>query len=321
MNRLTIFIAIAAALLLSGCATVFNGTTETVKFSSDPPQAEVRIDGRPACKTPCALELSTRAPVQLAITRPGFQTFDLTLQREVNLWWIAPDLMFGGILALLIDGVLESWYTLHPSPIRVALSPQGFPEPSTLMPPPTELEMRQDKELELLGGIFERGIIGIGGSATLGFYLSPEVILELTTDASASLFIPPLTGQIGFYTGAHFKAFSEGSLYFTAGGGFQQTFGQFQFDDSSPFNDGGTVGVRLTDIGPRFGIGNQWQDDTLTVSVEWFSLFIPVHTQSLQIDDLSGSQAAPQRDAILSELDSALRPTLRLLHVQLGLSF
>lgn len=41
------------AVFLSGCATVFTGTKDTLRFDTEPRGAELSIDGQRICRTPC----------------------------------------------------------------------------------------------------------------------------------------------------------------------------------------------------------------------------------------------------------------------------
>ena len=50
----------SGALLLTGCATVINGSTQKVKISSQPAGAGVKIDGAGAGVTPTVADLSRK---------------------------------------------------------------------------------------------------------------------------------------------------------------------------------------------------------------------------------------------------------------------
>lgn len=64
--------AVTAALLLSGCATLFSGTDDQVTFRSEPSGAKVIIDGITVATTPATVE----------VDRPGLEDRDVTVQLE-----------------------------------------------------------------------------------------------------------------------------------------------------------------------------------------------------------------------------------------------
>lgn len=50
-------VIIAAAVATSGCATAFNGFSQRVEVVSDPPGAEVAVNGEPAGSTPVTVNV------------------------------------------------------------------------------------------------------------------------------------------------------------------------------------------------------------------------------------------------------------------------
>ncbi|QIL39926.1 PEGA domain-containing protein [Pedobacter sp. HDW13] len=57
MKRIFNIAAVSATLLLSGCATVFTGTKQTVQINSSPPAADIEVDGVKVGVTPMAVPL------------------------------------------------------------------------------------------------------------------------------------------------------------------------------------------------------------------------------------------------------------------------
>ena len=53
-------IALAAVLAMAGCATLFNGTSQRIKVISEPPGADVFLDGELAGTTPTEIVVSRR---------------------------------------------------------------------------------------------------------------------------------------------------------------------------------------------------------------------------------------------------------------------
>ena len=137
-------LVMAVALLASGCATIFKGQKEDVVVNTEPPGAEVYLDGQPHCKTPCTIpEVSTRRSHQIKVVKPGYQSLQAYLNRKVGWVWLIPDLFFGSWLAIGVDAITESWYTFDPNPrinaamkqVRHELRAPPVPSPHFPSPP------------------------------------------------------------------------------------------------------------------------------------------------------------------------------------------
>lgn len=62
-----------SAVFLSGCASMFSGKTQEVKFTSRPQGAEILV-GTQTCTTPCTLQLKKdKMFLEISATKPGFQ--------------------------------------------------------------------------------------------------------------------------------------------------------------------------------------------------------------------------------------------------------
>lgn len=75
MKRVTYLLTAATLfgiLSMTGCATLFSGTDDEVYFESEPPGAEILVDGLKRGETPATLELD----------RPGFGETTVTLRMD-----------------------------------------------------------------------------------------------------------------------------------------------------------------------------------------------------------------------------------------------
>lgn len=85
MKNVLLFLTIVAMLFVSGCATIFTGTKDSIRFDSDPQGAKVFIDGIEICKTPCTVPVKRSLSDKLAeIKLDGYETRVITLDREFN---------------------------------------------------------------------------------------------------------------------------------------------------------------------------------------------------------------------------------------------
>lgn len=131
MKRKTICIALGM-MLLSGCATIFEGGTQPVTFKSVPEAASISIVNRAGEKihlgtTPATVTLKRGAgyfkaeKYTIHIEKEGYAPKDLIVTGSMNGWYVA-NLLFGGLVGLLIvDPVTGAMYDLAPDTVSATL--------------------------------------------------------------------------------------------------------------------------------------------------------------------------------------------------------
>lgn len=93
-------------LLTSSCATIFTGTTDTIRFNSEPQGATIYIDGLEICKTPCEYKVKRSLnDKNFEIKLDGYEARVITLDKEFNPIAI---LNLGGLIGWLIDAASGS---------------------------------------------------------------------------------------------------------------------------------------------------------------------------------------------------------------------
>lgn len=148
----------AAAILLAGCASVTRGTSEQVVFDSEPSGAEMRsvidypcggpcpvrdnkigseaayveenvrtepIPG-PTCVTPCTLAVPRNQDLVVTFTKPGYHPKTVKLGRELapgGAAGVAGNVLVGGAVGLVTDGVTGAAMDHKPNPLKVVLEP------------------------------------------------------------------------------------------------------------------------------------------------------------------------------------------------------
>lgn len=120
----TVRLACAGLVLLmgSGCATVVKGTTQKVPISSDPPSADVLVDGTLVGLTPTTLVLKRKNDHLVTVQKPGYQPKSVALVKDVGgaVWG---NILAGGLIGWGVDAINGSQYNLVPSTISVRLDP------------------------------------------------------------------------------------------------------------------------------------------------------------------------------------------------------
>ncbi|WP_442767193.1 hypothetical protein [Acinetobacter bohemicus] len=123
---------LAAALTMTGCASIFSGSTQTLTFKSVPDTANITITNKLGEKihtgsTPATVTLKRGngyfkpAGYQVTFSKEGFQTKTVQVKATVNGWYIA-NIIFGGLIGfLIVDPATGAMYTLSPSDINTLL--------------------------------------------------------------------------------------------------------------------------------------------------------------------------------------------------------
>ncbi len=89
-STVTFIILLAALMLTTGCATLFSGTTQQVTIESDPPGAQIVIDGKIEGNTPGKVKLHrelndlVNGGKNIELVLPGYYRDGYFLQANLN---------------------------------------------------------------------------------------------------------------------------------------------------------------------------------------------------------------------------------------------
>lgn len=117
MKKTIISCSLAFALLFSSCATIVSGSKQKVKFSSNPSTASVFIDQVEVGKTPFEVKLERKSEHSVMIKLDGYQTYETKLTKQFNAWYLG-NIVFGGLIGLIIDPITGAIYNLTPSEVN-----------------------------------------------------------------------------------------------------------------------------------------------------------------------------------------------------------
>lgn len=121
--KLKALLGIILVLHLAGCATIFKGTKEEVKFDSEPAGAQVIVNGMVIGMTPCAFKLESKGQYMIEIRKEGHQIWGMTLTNHIGAGWIILDIL-GGLIPVIIDAATGAWYHLDETSINAVLRQQ-----------------------------------------------------------------------------------------------------------------------------------------------------------------------------------------------------
>jgi hypothetical protein len=136
-----ILAALAAAVALSGCASIIKGGgPESFTVRSQPPGADVQITALPtgetvaSGRTPMTAMLAKSrgffqgAKYKVVVQMPGFQARETVVDTSVSGWYVAGNIVFGGLIGwLIVDPATGAMWTLQSDAIDVPLAPAGAP--------------------------------------------------------------------------------------------------------------------------------------------------------------------------------------------------
>jgi len=125
VRKLTsIIILIVFMFMFSGCATIMQGTTQSVGISSTPTGATVTINNVEKGKTPVIVDLRRKDQHFVKIQMPGYMPYETTFTRSTS-GWIWGNIVFGGLIGLAIDAMAGGLYKLTPTEINAVLTREG----------------------------------------------------------------------------------------------------------------------------------------------------------------------------------------------------
>ena len=102
MNRLNGVALAGLCFVLSGCATVINGTSQDFSINTDPGGARARVSTGTECTTPCEVSLKRRHDVRIDITKEGYEPAYVLVQSRTG-GAIAGNVLLGGLVGGVVD--------------------------------------------------------------------------------------------------------------------------------------------------------------------------------------------------------------------------
>lgn len=102
------------ALLMTSCATILRkDTLQEVTFTTEPPRAEVFVDGKKVGTSPLSIPLETTEEHSIEYKLNGYPTTSYTLQGEVLPKYVVGNLVLGGgalgWIPVLVDNHTNKW--------------------------------------------------------------------------------------------------------------------------------------------------------------------------------------------------------------------
>ena len=120
MMKRIVTLSLTLSLFLSSCCSIIHGSKQDIDISSAPAGATVKVDGQNRGITPVLLQLEREKDHIIVIEKEGHQPQTTEVNKSVS-GWVWGNLVFGGIIGLVVDYCTGAIWTLDPEKVNSAL--------------------------------------------------------------------------------------------------------------------------------------------------------------------------------------------------------
>ncbi len=107
-----------------GCALIFQGTSEKVRFSSEPSETKVYVNGQLMGTTPLELKLDSKKTYTIEFKKDGYESKTVLISNSVGAGYLILDILFG-FVPIIVDAATGAWYTLDQDNVNAVLEKQS----------------------------------------------------------------------------------------------------------------------------------------------------------------------------------------------------
>lgn len=118
-------LVLGATFLFSGCATIVQGSKQSVSFSSSPKGATVLLNGQEKCQTPCTITLKKNKFDSVSFSKEGYMTHTQEIKKQTDPWFFG-NILIGGLLGSTTDIVSGSAYEYSPNKYFVEMKEENW---------------------------------------------------------------------------------------------------------------------------------------------------------------------------------------------------
>ena len=114
--------------LLSGCATITRGTSESFVIETVPPGAAATLTNGMSCTTPCSLKVKRRGDFVVTLEREGYEPVTATVTSSVDgggAAGMAGNVILGGLIGAGVDAGSGAMHSHKPNPLTVTMVKAG----------------------------------------------------------------------------------------------------------------------------------------------------------------------------------------------------
>lgn len=122
MKRSALLLVVALAGLSAGCGAMFGGSRQTVHVDASPSSSVTVMQTGMTQNTPTTLSLPRKDNYVLTFEKDGYEPKKVELQRKMRGGILALDILFTGLLGVVVDAATGSWYKLVPDRVTTVLT-------------------------------------------------------------------------------------------------------------------------------------------------------------------------------------------------------
>lgn len=119
-NATTFLLIVTFITALTSCATIINGTRQSVGIASNPTNASIWVDQTYVGCTPIVIEMSRKDNHIVRLELDGYQPYEATFSRHIS-GWVFGNILFGGLIGLAVDAISGGIYRLTPEQVQAEL--------------------------------------------------------------------------------------------------------------------------------------------------------------------------------------------------------
>jgi hypothetical protein len=125
----------AMMMAITGCAAIFNGTRQNITATSAPDAATIAVEpGGAKYTTPASMSLERKNEYNLTFTKDGYSSGVFHVEKHLNGGMVVLDVLFTGLVGVVVDAATGAWYNLDPATAQVVLTKAmaSVPGPDTI---------------------------------------------------------------------------------------------------------------------------------------------------------------------------------------------
>jgi hypothetical protein len=122
MNFLNVLLIFFLLVFSSGCATVMHGSTQDIGITTDPPGADLLVDGQTHYQSPATLILSRKNAHLVEVSKEGYEEETVRIKQTMSPAVLGDFLLPGGYV---VDAATGAQVQLVPDNVSVTLRPSN----------------------------------------------------------------------------------------------------------------------------------------------------------------------------------------------------
>lgn len=122
--------------LLQGCAAILGSKSTNVAAISQPPGADVYVDGARVGVTPDTIAVESKKSHTMVLRLAGYKEDSCALPSSVDGGWVVLDVLLGGLVGIIVDAASGEWNELTRKSCNHVLSPTAATDPAVVADEP-----------------------------------------------------------------------------------------------------------------------------------------------------------------------------------------